>query len=298
MNRLVIASAVATLSIALSSRADAQPRPTPSVVQLPAVGDTLHPNGAEGWPTFQWLYDVPSMSDAAGKIVVHWFCAPKVQACTDDLARITTLKENSSRIYVVAYINGTKGQAQKLDPIRESEGVGRGTLAYGKGVTTLFKKLGITGPASIIVDGEGKVAMVATGSSPAELDARDAKVNALITGIKDFTTVVEGPKGATIKPNEKFQLTMKIQLASWLVYSKRTAMEYKVMVPKDINCNATTLRGEQLKPVNQGLTASVTCSGPRGIYEVRGQITFGYEQPGGGTGIGTDGATWKFEIKP
>jgi len=53
------------------------------------------------------------------------------------------LKE-AGRVYVVAYINGTKGQAQKLDPIRESEGVGRGTVAYGPGVTKLAKALNLT----------------------------------------------------------------------------------------------------------------------------------------------------------
>ena len=29
-------------------------------------------------PLWQWIYDAPSMKDSAGKIVIHWFCAPKI----------------------------------------------------------------------------------------------------------------------------------------------------------------------------------------------------------------------------
>jgi hypothetical protein len=289
MNRLVISAVVA----GLAGVASAQPK----AVVLPAVGTNLAPNGAVGWPTFQWLYDVPAMTDAAGKVVIHWFCAPKVAACTDDLARITTLKENSNRVYVIAYINGTKRDAQKLDPIRDSEGVGRGTLAFGRNVTTVFKQMGITGPVSIVVDVENKVSLVATGSSPAELDARDAKVNSLAAGIKEYTASVDGPK--VVQANQRFNLAITIKLANWLVYSRKpgTTLEYKVSPPKDIKCDSTVLKGDQLKPVNQTLTASVSCSGPKGSYEVRGQINFGYDTPSGATGIGTDGANWKFEIK-
>jgi hypothetical protein len=41
----------------------------------------------------------------------------------------------------------------------------------------------------------------------------------------------------------------------------------------------------------------VTCSGPRGSYEARGELRFGYDAPGG-TGLGVESAEWKFEIKP
>jgi hypothetical protein len=295
MNRLVLAGVLlssATTVLAQPSKA----KPAPRVV-VPAVGDVLAPNGGENWPKLEWLYDLPSMPDAAGKIVVHWFCAPKIQACTDDLARITTLKENSNRVYVIAYINGSKRDALKLDPIRESEGVGRGTLAFGRNVTTVFKQMGIVGPVSFVVDVEGKVALVSTGSSPAELDARDAKVNALAAGIKEYTAAVDGPK--VVKAGEKFSLAMTIKLASWLTYSKKpgTTLEFKVMPPKDIKCDTTSLKGDQLKPANQTLTASVSCSGPKGSYEIRGIFNFSYDTPGGATGIGTDGANYKFEIK-
>jgi hypothetical protein len=276
--------------------APAQPaRPAaPGKPALPAVGDQFGITGGSGWPKLDWLYDVPSATDAAGKIVVHWFCAPRVQACTEDLARVVTLKENG-RVYVLAYINGSKAQARKLDPIRESEGVGRGTVAFGRGATKLMKDLAITGPASIVVDVDGKVQLVTTGATPADLDARDAKVNASIAAIKEYISTPDGPKVAA--PGEKFPLSITIKLASWLKYSNKTPMELKVTVPPDIKCDATTLKGEQMKIADQVLTATVTCSGPRGIYEARAELRFGYDTPAGGTGLGAESAKWKFEIK-
>jgi len=311
MNRLVITAVVLG---SLSAAARAQPTTAPNApvpmapavptkpsppgkgptATLPAVGDQLALTGTAAWPKLDWLYDVPAPNDAAGKVVVHWFCAPKVQACGDDLARVVTLKENG-RVYVIAYINGSKAQAQKLDPIRESEGVGRGTVAFGRGATKLMKDLGITGPASIVVDVDGKVQLVNIGGSPAELDARDAKVNAAIAAIKEYVSTSDGPKLA--KPGDKFALTMTIKLAGWLKYSDKTPMELKVTVPPDIKCDATTLKGEQMKVADKLLTATVTCSGPRGIYEARGELRFGYDAPSGGTGIGAESAKWKFELK-
>jgi hypothetical protein len=295
MNRL----APIAITLGLAGVAVAQPTKTPTpvpVTGLPAVGSTLAPNGGIGWPTLEWQYNAPAMTDAAGKVVIHWFCAPKVQACIDDLARIITLKENSTRVYIIAYVNGTKADAKKLDPIRESEGVGRGTLAFGKNVGVVFKRLGVVGPASVVVDVDSKVALVTTGSSPAELDARDAKAKELAAAIKEYVATSDGPKVA--QANQKFNLSITIKLASWLVYSKKPgALDFKLTIPKDIKCDNTVLKGDQLKPVNQTLVATVSCSGPKGSYEARGQINFGYDTPAGAVGIGTDGASWKFEIK-
>jgi len=270
-----------------------------SADSLPAAGDTLAVNGAVGWATPQWMYDVPSMVDSAGKVVIFWFCAPKVTACTDDLARLTTLKETLPNTYIVAYINGTKPEAKKLDPIRDSEGVGRGTVGFGPSMRGMFKSLAISGPVSIVVNVDNKVQLVTTGSTPADFDTRDAKVRTLVGGIKLHTSVVEGPK-APVKADAKFELTMTITLASWLVYSKKpgTTLEYKAIVPSDIKCDNTALKGDQLKPVNQTLSVKMTCSGPRGSYEAAAQIQFAYDAPGGGTGIGADGGRWKFEITP
>jgi hypothetical protein len=293
MHRLVLSVAVLGFLVATAQAKPARPAPLPPAT-LPAPGEALGLTGTASWPKLEWLYDVPAPSDAAGKVVIHWFCAPKVQACTDDLARILTLKE-TGRVYVIAYINGSKAQAKKLDPIRESEGVGRGTVAFGRGATKLMKDLGFTGPASIVVDVDGKVQLVTTGSSPAELDARDAKANAAIAAIKEYVSLSDGPKEA--KAGDKFQLSISIKLAGWLRYSDKTPRELKVTVPPDIKCDQTLLKGEQIKVADKLLTAAVTCSGPRGIYEARGELRFGYDAPGGGAGMGAESAKWKFELK-
>jgi len=210
-----------------------------------------------------------------------------------------TLKENNPRVYIIAYVDAPKCEAKKLDPIRETEGVGRGTVAYGKQTASLIRRLGITGPVSIVVGLDSKVALVTTGAAPADLDARDAKVIALASAIKDYTTSSNGPK--VVQASDKFQLSMTIKLASWLKFSKRRSPQFKLTaVPPDIKCDATALGGAQLKIADQTMmTAQVTCSGPRGVYEMAGSIEFGYDNPvGGGSGLGVDGAIWKFEIKP
>ncbi len=287
MNRLTIS--VASIAI-LGSLA------TVAAAQVPAVGEPLPVTGAPAWGRHDWLYDVPAASEAAGKVVIHWFCSPKVTSCPDDLARIVTLKENG-RVYVVARIAGNQRDAKKLDPIRESEGVNQGSVAYGKYVIQLMKGLSMTGPASIIVGTDGKVAMVSSGSSPADLDARDAKVSALVAQIKDYTvTASDSPKG--LKPGTKFQLSISVNLASWLSYSAKTPSEFRLTAPPDFKCDQKLLTGNQLKVVSQVLTAQVTCSAPKGIYEARADIRFGYRTAAGGEGVGTDGAKWKFEVKP
>jgi len=288
-----LASVLVVLGWSAAALADTAKGPAPEV---PKVGDTLGVQGAAPWPKLEWLYDVPSARDAAGKVIVHWFCTPKTQQCTDDLARLVTLREGG-HTYVVAYINGTKTDAKKLDPIRESEGVGHGTVAFGKNVATLMKAFSAgAGPMSVVVDLDGKVTFVAPNGSPETLDARDAKVNALIGAIKEFTSSSDAPK--TAEAGEKFPLTLTIKLASWLTYSKNTPAEFKVSVPPDFKCDATTLTGDQLKIANNVLTATVNCTAPRGIYEARGDIRFGYASPTGATGFGNDGAKWRVEVKP
>src|ERR1041384_1391368 len=141
MNRLLTAVALVG---SMAATAAAQKKEKAAPATLPVVGEALTVNGSPLWGKHDWLYDAPSEKDAAGKILVHWFCGPKVKTCADDLARILTLRE-SGRVYVVAHIDGTKAQAKKLDPIRESEGVGQGTVGYGKGATTLMKQMSITG---------------------------------------------------------------------------------------------------------------------------------------------------------
>jgi hypothetical protein len=292
MLAVVFGSMMAVAPARLAAKPARQP-PRPAAT-FPAAGDTLGITGASSWPKLGWLYDVPAPSDAAGKVVIHWFCMPKVRACRDDLGRLITLRE-SGRVYVIAYIGGTRRQAKKLDPIRESEGVGRGTVAFGRGATKLMKALGITGPASIVVGVDGKVQLVTTTSSPADLDARDAKATAAVAAIKEYVSTSDGPTLA--KPGDKFQLSIAIELASWLSYSDKTPRELKVTIPSDLTCDATMLKGDQIKVAGKQLTATVTCSGPRGIYEARVELRFGYDAPSGGTGIGAESARWKFELK-
>jgi len=265
------------------------------VATMPKVGDTLNQGGAADWPKMQWLYEAPSAKDAAGKVVIHWFCQPKVTACTDDLARIITLRD-TGKVYIVAYLNTTsQTEAKKLDPIRESEGVGKGTVAFGNGVVTLDKQLSITGPASFVVDVDGKVQLVSTASDAAALDARDKKVGELAHAIRDYTSAKDGP--TTVKPGDKFPLTLKIQLSNWLTFSTSQARQFDLVVPKDIKCDATTLKGDQIKIDGHSMTAQVNCSGPRGNYEARGTLKFGYAAPSGPGFGNVDGIVWKFEIK-
>ncbi len=264
------------------------------VATMPKVGDSLNQGGAADWPKMQWLYEAPSAKDAAGKIIVHWFCQNKVQACIDDLARVITLRD-TGKVYIVAYINAASAaEAKKLDPIRESEGVGKGTVAFGKGVTTLDKQLGIAGPASFVVGTDGLVQLVSTGSDAAALDARDAKVADLVKGIKDYTSAKDGP--ATVKAGDKFTLSLKITLANWLTYSASQPKQFDLTVPKDIKCDSVSLKGDQLKIEGHNLTAAVSCSGPHGTYEARGTLKFGYDAPSGPGFGNVDGVVWKFQV--
>ncbi|HUJ63406.1 MAG TPA: hypothetical protein VLX92_33135 [Kofleriaceae bacterium] len=288
------------LIVTASASAFAQPvrKPAPAPAVLPKVGDDLPLAGAPDWPKPSWMYDAPSPSDAAGKVVVHWFCAPTPKAfdasCVDDLARIVTLRD-AGRVYIVAYISGSARDAKKLDPIRESEGVGRGTVAYGPNVTKIMKQMGITAPTSVVVGVDGKVVAVTTSGDATQLDGRDAQVNALIGAIKEYTSSHDGP--ASVKAGDRFQLTFKVQLASWLAFSTKAPTEFTLSPPGGMKCDATTLRADQVKIDGHALTATVTCTASHGSYEVQGHIRFGYTSPGGAEGLGDDGATWKFDAK-
>lgn len=284
-------SCVIVLGALSTAHADATTKP-----QMPAkAAEPPKPGDKLGLadiivPKAQWLYDLPSPNDAAGKVVVHWFCSTKIAACSDDLARIITLRD-SGRAYIVAYIDGGQRDAKKLDPIRESEGVGRGTVGYGPNTGKLMKQLALgAGPASIVVDVDGKVASVAIGGDATTLDARDAKVNALITAIKEYAASYDGPK--TAKPNDKFALSIKIQLASWLKFKPDNKASFTLAASKDLKCERAT------KIDGQILTATATCAGPKGNYEAQGKLSWGYTMPGGGDGLGEDGTTWKFTINP
>lgn len=261
----------------------------------PAVGSTMSLQPVD-WPGQTWTMGPPSASDAGGRVVIHWFCTPKVSLCIDDLARIVTLRENGG-VYIVAYINGSQREAKKLDPIRESEGVGRGTVATGAGVKKLFKQLGIAkGPYSIVVDVDGKVKAVTTSGDINELDSRDTLVKQLVEAVKPYTTSQQGP--TTVKAGEKLTFALKIQLAPWQSFTTRTPMEFNLTAAKEVSCDARQLKADQLKIEGKVLTATVTCTAPKGVYEARGELRFGYQSTNGATGLGAESATWKFDVKP
>ena len=89
------------------------PKAPPVTATLPVTGETVAITGSTTWGKRDWLYADPSQKDAAGKVVIHWFCSPKVKTCADDLARIVTLKEND-RVYIVAHIAGTKARSRSV----------------------------------------------------------------------------------------------------------------------------------------------------------------------------------------
>ena len=271
----------------------------PAVAQpsaaAPKVGDALELSPGV-WGVQKWTLGAPSANDAAGKVVIHWFCSPKVSECKEDLARLLTLRENGG-VYIIAYINGSARDAKKLDPIRESEGIGRGTVASGPGVKKLFKTLGVAkGPWSFVVDVDGKLKIITTTGDINELDARDTAVKQLVDAVKPYTTFNDGAKGGN--PASKLAFTVRIQLSPWLTYSKKAPLEYNFTGAKEIKCDATSLKGDQLKLDGKTLTGTVTCTAPKGSYQARGEIRFGYESPSGAQGIGVEAASWKFEIKP
>jgi hypothetical protein len=270
--------------------ASAQPAATTQV----KVGDTLALMPAD-WAKVAWSFGAPNANEAAGKVVIHWFCTPKVEACQDDLARIVTLRENGG-VYIVAYLNGTQRQTKSIDPIRESEGVGRGTVANGPGVKKLFKQLGIAkGPWSIVVDVDGKVQAITTSGDINELDSRDQLVKQLRESIKPYTMTSQGPTVA--KPAEKLSFSIKIQLASWNSFSQKTPMQFDLTAAKDLVCNTRTITADKMKLEGKTLTAQVTCTAPKGIYQARGELRFGYVSLSGATGLGAEAASWKFEVQ-
>jgi hypothetical protein len=265
----------------------------------PHAGDVLELAPASWTTTMgktQWTMGTPSTTDAAGKVVIHWFCSPKVTECNEDLTRLVALRDTGN-VYIVAYINGSQRDAKKLDPIRESEGVGRGTVASGPGVKKLFKSLGLAkGPLSIVVDVDGKVKAVTTSGDLNELDSRDQVIKGLVDAIKPYTTTNACP--TTGNPSSKLAFTIKVQLSPWLDYSKKTPMSFTFTGPKEVQCPTTTLTGDQMKIDGKTLTGTVTCTAPKGVYQARGEIRFGYVSPSGAQGLGVEDASWKFEIKP
>ena len=265
-------------------------------VASPASAETPKEGEALVWPTLKtWLEDPPVANDSAGKVVVHWFCSARAPLCKDDLARLVTLRE-AGKIYVIGYINGTKRDAQKLDPVRSE--IAAGAVSYGPQVAKLMKTLAVgAGPSAIVVNVDGKIAHVQIGGEPDVLDKRDAKVNELVAAIKEFTVTSSGP-AAAVKVGERFEFKVSIELAPWLSFNKKAPTEVQLSLPTELKCDASKLTGDQLKIEDRGLSASFSCSSAqRGSYEARAEYRFGYPSPNGSQALGSDGVRWKFQVK-
>jgi hypothetical protein len=258
--------------------------------EVPKVGDSF------AWPSQKsWLEDPPVANDSAGKVIVHWFCSARAPLCKDDLARLVSLRE-AGKIYVIGYVNGSKRDAKKLDPVRSA--IAGGAVAYGAAVGKLMKAYGLgAGPAAIVTDVDGKIAYVQLGGEPDSLDKRDTKVNELVAAIKEFTVTSDGP-AAAVKIGERFEFKIAIELAPWLSFNPKAPTEVALSLPTELKCDATKLTAEQLKIEGRRLSASVGCSSTaRGSYEARADYRFGYQSPGGAQALGSDGVRWKFQVK-
>lgn len=246
-----------------------------------------------------WLSATPSIDDAAGKVTIHWFCKPKLEACRDDLARIYNMREQQTKVYVVAYINGTIKDARKLDPVRGD--VGAGAVAYGKPVAALMKSMGVGWsalPMSIVVGTDGKVAMFTADSDPEQLDERDAKIATMLAAIHEYTLGSFAPK-STVKVGQAFELGIKLELASWLHYDPARPAVLTVTPPPDVKCDATTVMPDKMKIVGNSLEATIHCTAAvKGSYEAKGMVRFNFVGPRNGVGLGDDGVKWKFEVRP
>ena len=234
-------------------------------------------------------------NDAAGKVVIHWFCTPKVAACTDDLARIVTLRERRRLHRRVHQRLAARREEARSDPRERRRR--RGTVATGPGVKKLFKQLGIAkGPASIVVDVDGKVKLVTTSGDINELDARDTMVKALVDAIKPFTTRERRPEDGEAE-REVRRSRSRSQLANWLTFSKKTPMEFTFTVAEGRQVRRDDAQGRPAQDRRQTLTATVTCTAPQGQLPGARRDSLRLRQPERTTGLGNDGATWKFEVK-
>ena len=295
--RLIHCALALTLVGVAAATANAQPSRTAAAAKrLPPVPPMAlavgQPWNAGTLP--QWLGDPPVANDAAGKVTMHWFCNARVATCKDDLARVLNLRE-AGKIYVVAYIDGSKRDAGKLDPVRDA--VGAGAVAFGPKVTKLMGFYGMgKGPSAIVVDVDGNVAMISNGGEPEKLDARDKKVNDLVAVIKDFTVTAAGPK-ASVKTGERFTLSVEINLAAWLTFNRKAITEFALTVSPDFKCDTLALKGDKVTIEGRKLTAAIGCSvNGKGSYEARGNFRFGYDNPNGSTALGTDSVGWKFDV--
>jgi hypothetical protein len=115
--------------------------------------------------------------------------------------------------------------------------------------------------------------------------------------VREFVFDQAGPTSARV--GELFKLSVSVELAAWLSFSAKAPTRLAFTLPPNVTCDKTTLERADLSLSGRRLSGTVTCSAAsKGSYEARGDVRFGYDNPNGSTGIGADGARWKFQITP
>jgi hypothetical protein len=276
--RTHLAAAVAAAAVLL---------PAAAMADVPRVGDTL------SWPNAaKWVSEGPVGTDAAGRVVILWFCSVKVPECADDLARVVELKD-AGKVYVIAYIADAKSKkaAMKLDPLRDD--VGAGALAFGKDVDRLAATLGLPTGGSIVLDTDGKVALVAPSTEPDFLDKRDAKVKALVDAIKEYTVSTTG--GGKVTVGERFNLEVNVVLSAWNTFNAKAPLEIELGALPNVTCTSNKLTTTGVRMDARTMTGTFSCIAAKaGSYEAAAQLRFGYTNPRSATGVGADSTRWKF----
>ena len=291
---LGLGSMIASVASARPSHGpDDWPRPTPPS-EMPAAGDTL-PLSPDYWGKQKWLYDAPSENDAAGKVVIHWFCPPKVQACTDDLARIITLRDNG-KVYIVAYIDGNASlrEEARSDPRERGRRQGHGRVRPGRHQADEEARR----EARPDVDRRPTSTARSSWSRPTATPPRSTRATRRSTrsigAIKEFTTSHEGP--ATVKAGDKFTLAFKVQLAQ-LAEVLAEARRRSSTSRSRRTSSATRRRSRATSSRSRADADRARSTAPRPTASTRRAARSGSAttSPGGSRASATDGANWKFE---
>ena len=247
---------------------------------------------AQGMPK---VGDTPERPDpsADGSVVIHWFCTPKLSACVDDLARIVRFRE-AGDVYVVWHLNAPLREAKEMIP--PAAGVATGRIDAGPDVQQLFKRLRIAnGPASVVVDLDGTIKAVTSSADVKELDSRDAIIRNLVANAKPYTITKLGPTSG--KAGAKLAFTVQVQLGRWTRgFNVAGITFFKFQPARGMTCDEMELNRDQLKFADKTLTATVTCTAPKGSYEASGKIHFEY-RPWDATGaFADDRVDWTFGV--
>lgn len=260
-------------------------------VPLIAVADGPKVGAPYEWPQVsKWLDEPADADDAKGNVVVHWFCSA-TDACKTDFARLYHLQQ-TVKVYVIAYIDGTKAHAKRLNPAMEQPEVG--ATALGPEAKALAKRYGFgKGPGAIVADHHGVVALLA-GGSDAELDARDNKIKELSAAIADYQLIAKGP--AAVKIGLPFELTLDLQLSSWAMWQADHNLALSLAGPSNIACDPPA----KIRVTRSGLQlrAQISCRVAEiGAYKIDGDVKFSYKTNAAAR-VGAGSVHWTVNIVP